>query len=93
MITEKSIHSSRDWKVHYGKYKIRIMSEGNEVCRIDGKDLYSEVTEEGANNAERIIACVNACKSFTNEALNDDILDRMYDSITEMLEHIGDLNL
>lgn len=58
-----------DWRAEGAIVKSISHGKWSTVVRVDSK-LFTQEGREGT--AERIVACVNACADFTNEALDTD---------------------
>lgn len=69
-------HSEEPWTL--GKGVVRIRNEKGTLiaeCYTTTHSIRYPSEEEREANAKRIIACVNACKGISNEALEKGILD------------------
>ena len=67
-------HTKEPWE--YGQFSdtLRVKTEDEEIARLSLR--YYGLDNKAPANAQRIVACVNACAGITNEVLEDGIIKK-----------------
>lgn len=81
-------HTKEPWRMYQEPSSLIVTEESPDLlCSICSTFNTSLSTEQMNANAERIVACINACRGITNEALHKGLVKCAVQNLAENLPY------